>query len=92
MKAAQEARMCRIGSGIDPCPYLVPSKLSCGCQMWAGDKTELDKIKAEWTAAGCKPADLCPAIACPNPGTQAFCLPIDSGDWCTGGGAATPFN
>ena len=85
-QAIQQARMCRAGTGgAGPCPYLVSSALSCGCQIWAGDTTEIDKIKAQWNAAGCTPGIICPAIACLNPGTKASCLPNDSGDWCIAG-------
>ena len=64
----------------EPCIHLVTASLTCGCQTWVNDTTEIDKIQAQWTAAGCT-AMVCP-ILCPNPGTRSVCLPNDSGDWC----------
>jgi hypothetical protein len=48
------------------------------------DTTELDRIHAQWTSAGCTPGIVCPAIACVNPGTRGSCVPANSGDLCVG--------
>jgi hypothetical protein len=66
----------------EPCAHLVTASLRCGCQTWVNDKTELDRIHAQWTAAGCV-AVPCP-IFCEATGTKAACLHNDSGDWCVG--------
>jgi hypothetical protein len=50
--------------------------------MWVNDTTELDKIKAQWDAAGCTGGIACPAIACVNPGTKANCVVANAGDIC----------
>jgi hypothetical protein len=78
-QAMMNARMCK---GDPPCSHLVTASLQCGCQAWVSDTTELDKIQAQWTAAGCTTL-FCP-ILCVNTGTHAVCVPNDSGDWCTG--------
>ena len=52
--------------------------------MWVNDTTELDKIKAQWDAAGCTAGIICPAVVCINPGTKAACVPANSGDLCMG--------
>jgi len=80
--AVVDARMCAPGS--DPCPYVVQSALSCGCPIRAGNKTELDRIKAQWDAAGCTPGISCPGAPCTAPPASAVCVPNDSGDWCVG--------
>ena len=52
--------------------------------MWVNDTTELDRIQAQWTAAGCTPGIVCPAIACLESRHRAACVPANSGDLCMG--------
>jgi len=73
--------MCQANLTVVQCTQLVPV-LPCGCQTYVNDRTELDKIKAQWDAAGCQATILCPAIACPAPGKGA-CVSMNSGDVCT---------
>ena len=81
--AILRARMCTLAT-TGQCTHLVLSSLSCGCQAWVNDTTELDVIHAAWTAAGCTGGIVCPAIACLSPGTHGVCVPADSGDFCMG--------
>jgi len=76
--------MCNAAQSSQQCINLVLSSLSCGCQTWVKNTTELDAIHAQWDAAGCTGGIACPAIACVNPGTRANCIPMDSGDFCVG--------
>jgi hypothetical protein len=73
--------MCQSGQS-GQCTHLVTVSLSCGCQGWVNDPTELDTIHAQWTSAGCT-AQLCPG-ACVAPGDLGACVPINSGDVCQG--------
>jgi hypothetical protein len=70
-KALIDARMCQANLTVVQCTQLVPV-LPCGCQTYVNDRTELDKLKAQWDAAGCQATILCPAIACPAPGKRAL--------------------
>jgi hypothetical protein len=88
-KAISNARMCSLASSATQCTHLVPGALSCGCPVWVNDTTELDRIKAQWDAAGCTPGIVCPALACLSAGTHAVCVPIDSGDVCMGANGPT---
>jgi hypothetical protein len=83
-KELLNARMCNLAVSAPSCTHLVPSALSCGCSVWVNDATELDRIAAQWQAAGCTPGIVCAAIACLSPGTHGVCVPIDSGDFCMG--------
>jgi hypothetical protein len=78
------ARMCSANLTVLQCTHLVLSSLSCGCQTWVNDTTEIDAIKAQWDTAGCTGGIACPLIACVNPGTHANCVPANSGDLCQG--------
>jgi hypothetical protein len=80
-KAMVDARKCIAALAVLQCTQQVTSALACGCPTFVNDKTELDKIKAQWDAAACGAAILCPAIACPAPG-MATCVPMNSGDVC----------
>lgn len=78
--AFTQARMCNTSVSTAQCTHLVVSSLSCGCQGWVNDTSQLDPIAAQWTAAGCV-SELCP-VACIAPGTSGACAPINSGDVC----------
>jgi len=75
------ARTCHANLSVAQCTHLVVISLSCGCQGWVNDTTELDQIHAQFTAAGCT-SKVCP-IACPAPGARGGCAVADSGDICT---------
>jgi hypothetical protein len=62
----------------------VNTPLVC-CPTFVDNTTELDKIYAQFQAAGCTPAIACPAIVCVAP-TRGACVSIDSGDWCMDAG------
>ena len=72
--------MCNLAQSSLQCTHLVASSLTCGCQAWVKDTSQLSPIQAQWTAAGCT-SQVCP-VACSNPGTSGACSPIDSGDVC----------
>jgi len=82
--AILRARKCSSILTVLQCTHLVLSSLTCGCQTWVNDTTELDAIQAQWNAAGCTGGIVCPAIACINPGTRANCVAANSGDICQG--------
>jgi hypothetical protein len=73
--------MCNAALSVEQCTHLVLASLTCTCQVWVNDTTELDKIHGQWNAAGCTTA-VCPAALCINPGTHAACVPANSGDLC----------
>jgi hypothetical protein len=76
-----DAKLCVLGlSG--QCMHVVPSQLTCGCPTHVNDRTELDMLKAEWDALGCVPPDVCPAIACPAPGSTGVCFIQGQYDRC----------
>jgi hypothetical protein len=80
-KALTEAKMCNAALSRQQCTHLVSSLLTC-CPTYVDDTTEIDKIYAQWQAAGCIPTIACPAIVCAVP-SRANCVPMNSGDWCT---------
>jgi hypothetical protein len=79
--AYTRAVMCNSGQS-GQCTHLVKSSLTCNCQGWVNDTSELDPLQAMWTNAGCT-SQLCP-VACPSPGDLGACVPINSGDFCQG--------
>jgi len=64
--ALQQAKKCNLALTVVQCTELVSSALIC-CPTYVNDRTELDKIYAQWQAAGCPPSLVCPAIVCANP-------------------------
>jgi hypothetical protein len=79
--AFRRALMCHANSSAEQCTHLVDASLTCRCQGWVTDTSELDAIRADWTAAGCTPK-LCTAL-CPAAGEHAVCTAVNSGDLCT---------
>ena len=47
-----QARMCNASVSTAQCTHLVTESLTCGCQGWVNDTSALDRIQAQWTAAG----------------------------------------
>jgi len=80
-QAMVRARMCSAILTVLQCTQQVSSKLACGCPTYVNAKTELDMIRSEWLQTACSLNVICPAIACPAPGT-AHCVAADSGDLC----------
>ena len=80
-KALTQAKMCNAALDRQQCLHLVSSLLTC-CPTYVDDTTEIDKIYAQWQAAGCIPTIGCPAVVCSVP-TRGNCVPMNSGDRCT---------
>lgn len=78
--AYSRARMCHANLSDVQCTHLVATSLSCGCQGWVNDTTELDALHAQAIAAGC-PSQIC-TISCPSAGLRGGCTAGDSGDFC----------
>ena len=69
------AKLCNTASLVNPCTTERPRAIECGCPTWinAGSGGKLDELIVQFNAQGCG-TDICPAIACVNPGTGS-CLP-----------------
>jgi len=77
-----QAEMCNATLTVVQCTELATSMLACGCPIYVNNKTELDRIKAQWDAMGCAAAIICPAIACPPQPARGGCVAIGRGDVC----------
>ena len=74
------ARLCDVNAGVARCTHPVSSALSCGCQIWVNDTTELDTIHDQWTAAGCTPGIVSPGDRLSESRHPGACVPASSGD------------
>jgi hypothetical protein len=75
--ALMRAKQCSIATST-ACLHSVDGSLQCpGCTTHVNDTTELDAIRAQYTAASCPPTP-CPAIACVRVGIPT-CQALDGG-------------
>ena len=75
--AIASAMACDVG-GTGQCQTHVVLSLSCGCQTFVNDSTEVDVLHGRWQAMGCVANQMDCPTGCP-PTSGAICTANDAG-------------